>query len=1778
MFGIDKCLDRLNVQRWSTLKLYVMFRLSRIPSYSGFGLDRFHVYSVFISLQYLIHDRIYFSGCDGNGARYGSCSSTVTSCTALPSCSEVEESCSHTGTCLPVSDPCNCNLLSNITYAYCSTPYVGTRPTYRLTGQTTVTLPAGPSDYFSINADGLNVSPGDVLAFQAFTSDDVIKCENSDISMLQNSLQTFQTSPPSVGDVIDTSSYNWHNNTACYFQAVYTVPESVSLSPFLQYSTVAGNYTYEFSLTGSNINKSCTITVEEDVGDLTWIYPSIRSSSLTDTFYVEADVKTYLVFVAKRGTNLQVEWEIEGNVSTSTFYSSCPSSVEAQIGSLCDLSNYRKPEPFAYIQHTFTYNSGNSIPIKITVQNNVGSKSKTLASDVFLPLSVGFNLTDFTHGYLVEINTAINFTISVLSGNPTSYNYMINGSSVSTSTTTAFTHTFTSKNVWEVTVEIFDSFSSSNASVIVSSRYPADVQSLALIGVPSKVTVGNAVQFEATATVNANAFIYVQWEFESGTISESLETTSTSLQLIKSHAHTINGTYTFRLTITDEFDNVKSVTQSIRIVEEIPSVSLSATPTSIKTGSNIDFVATVPNVAIKDYGSLIYQFNFNDTNIESSTSKEKLHIYSTAGIYYVTVTVSNEAQTVEDTVVVYVLDDITGLSIVSDRIVVLNTSISINAFVTTGNSITYNFDIPDFGLSSGNVTNNVYKVVLDQTGLFNVTLTAWNDLGASTVSKEIYVVDTDTLEIIKFTHDKYKATNTVLNVEVDVLYYNYADLILTWEFAGFTQKGGGGLSTSYTFTTAGIYNFTVTIQSSSSGKFIKGYSTVEIQDSLSGLVVSDDGPVALPSVGSVTVTTTATTNTGTSIRYTWDYDGKIETTTSNTVTVTRSVEIEETVVVMVWNDVSSLNGTTTYKVQQIVEGLKITCLNCTENNGNSYLQSTKTASFVASLTFGTNVTYNWDFGNMSTGIGISQTHAYSLPQSYTINLSAVNDVGTVTATFVIYVQEEIDSVSIIVASNPVFVNSNFILTATPVGGTDITYAWQDCGTCDQNHQVSPVYTTGMFNTSGKYIVSVKAYNEINFKTNSQLVTVLDYITSVNISSNLVQDQYASENQIYIFSAQVNTELDLFYAWSVKQSSIIVYSLTGNDKNFTYTFIGTLQYEVVVTVSNPLGSTYTSSIKVYVQQEISGAYVTFDKPSLIATGEALQITAVTITGTELRYKWTLENSTGQYLLPDTTKSFTYTFIGNGHKNFILEVQNDLGNASANKTISVMEAVSGVRIHSIVNESYPYIAVNTTITFSAIVGSGENYTTTWTVIDGVSSPLTFSNTDLTHDFQKSGTFKIMVLVQNSVSSDQYELTVHVQGSITSLSLIPDTNLAQTGQSVNFSASYNMDADNLIFEWNIEGTVTNVTSSTLTHVFTTAGIITAYIKVYNHISMMSTQIDITVEVPISGLGITGCNTTQVINTAVSATASVILGTDVTFNYKLDTGPTTSIFGTGASLSHTYSTTGVYNLYVNASNQVSLESIQCIFTIIGPITGLSVSTSNSEFFVDYTVQFQVSGINLIGVTYSWHFLPTNENVISTDSLLQKNFTTAGTYSYDLTVSNTISSSTISGSVVIEPLHCDVMTVTKGGNSEKIRKKSLTSTFEVTVDKKGCTAYMLSYLWEVYASPNGCTGTLSNPVMLSSSIITNTPKLLLDKSLDVGVYCVQLTTKYEKTPLIQVVGYKLTVVHSDLAAIISGGSKLKYPSSQAITVDGSGSFDPDNSTSSLQYSWACSKSYPLVI
>ncbi|XP_052069619.1 polycystin-1-like isoform X1 [Mytilus californianus] len=1722
-------------------------------------------------------------GCDGNGARYASCSTTVTTCSATPYCNEGKESCYHTNDCIPVSDPCNCNQLDTTTYPYCSTPFVGDQPKYRLVGQTVVNLPSGPAGYFSVNADGLKVSEGDIIAFQTNNSVDVILCDNTDLTLLQNILQKIQGAWVSVGDEVDMSSSAspWRNNTACYFQAVYTIPETVTLPPSLQYSTVAGSYTYELSLPNDNIAKSCTFTVEEEVGDFDWIYPIVQSTSGgTSTFYVEADVQTYLVFAAKRGTNLQVSWSVDGNDYTSTFQSSCPSSVTSEVGTACDSSNYWISEPFAYVQYTFSYNSGTSVPVIITVNNTVGSSTQTFASQAFQPLSLDFNLTDFSNGYLVEINKAIDFTTSVGSGNPTNFEYFVNGTKVHTSTSSGtFTYTFTAKNYYEVSVEISDGFKTANKSISVTSKYAANVQSLTLVGVPTTAAVSTAVQFQITCTVNAQAYVTVQWEFESGTVSESLETTTTSLTLSKSHTHTINGTYTFRLTITDDFGIVATQTQTIRVVEHLPSVSLSASSTSIRTGSSIDFIATVPEIASKDYGTLSYTFDFNDTTTEVSSSKEKIHTFGTAGTYYVTVQVSNQAEIVQDTVIVGVFDTITGLTITADRIVQVSTTTSITASVTTGNALTYSFEISDNALSSGNITDNVYNPSLSKTGHFNITLTAWNDLSSATVTKELYVVDTTTLEIIGFEHNAYQATNTLLAVTVDVLYYDISDLIITWTFDGNLVKGIGGLSTSYTFTTSGIFNFTVVLQSSSNtAVVVSGYSTVEIQDSVAGLIVSNDGPVGLASTGSAVVTVTASTTGGDKLQYTWDTGGTVQTTTSNFITLTKSTEVSETVVVMVWNDVSSQNGTTTYKVQYAVEGLKITCLNCTESSGVTYLQSTKTASFVASLTSGSNVTYNWSFGDGGTGTGISQTHSYISGGTFTITVSGVNDVGTVIATFNITVQEEISSVSINCTNNIKFVNSTFTLQANPVGGSDITYAWQDCGTCLQNYQASDVYITGIYYQSGTYIVSVKAFNQINFAVHSKFITVIDYITNVTVTSDLIQGQYAAKGQAYTFAAVANTDNShMYYTWKVKTGSTTMYTSTVHtSKNLTYTFTNSLQYEVEIRVWNTLFSEYTATVDVMVEEEITGAYITLDKTSPIATGEVLTVAAVTSTGTELSYKWILQNSTGQYTLNETAKSFTYTFSGKGDYVLILEVSNDLGMETVNKSISVMEAVTGVNISSVVNESYPYIAVGSYITFSAVIGTGESYTTTWTLADGVSSALTFSGVNFTHNFTTSGTFTITVTVQNLVSTDTYSFIVYVQGSIASLTLVTNTSLAETGQSVQFTANYNTGADNLVFEWTIEGTLINGTSDTLSHIFNTAGTFTAHIKVYNHISQMTAVVNVVVEVRISGFSITGCNAVQEINNAVSASFNVSQGTDVTYSYRLDTESSSSITGSGSSISYTFTTTGLYNLYVNATNQVSQESLQCLFTIIGPISGLAVDTSNSNFFVNYTVHLQVTGNNLIGVTYNWRFSPINENITTSDSLLQKIFTTSATYQYELEVSNGISSATITGSFFIVPLHCDTMTVAKGGQSEKIRKKSSTSTFEVTVDKKGCTSYTLKYDWKVYNSSTGCAGTLNNQVTLNSATVTNTPKLMLDSSHDIGSYCVQLTTWYDDTPLIQTIGYNLTVMDSDLIAIIAGGSKLKYPQSDPITVDGSGSFDPDSSSTVLQYSWACSVTYPL--
>jgi PKD repeat protein len=59
--------------------------------------------------------------------------------------------------------------------------------------------------------------------------------------------------------------------------------------------------------------------------------------------------------------------------------------------------------------------------------------------------------------------------------------------------------------------------------------------------------------------------------------------------------------------------------------------------------------------------------------------------------------------------------------------------------------------------------------------------------------------------------------------------------------------------------------------------------------------------------------------------------------------------------------------------------------------------------FTATISAGSNVTYQWNFGDGQTGSGATTTHVYTVAGTYTATVTATNSVGTRTATTAVYI-------------------------------------------------------------------------------------------------------------------------------------------------------------------------------------------------------------------------------------------------------------------------------------------------------------------------------------------------------------------------------------------------------------------------------------------------------------------------------------------------------------------------------------------------------------------------------------------------------------------------------------------------------------------------------------------------------------------------------------------------------------------------------------------------------
>jgi uncharacterized repeat protein (TIGR01451 family) len=174
---------------------------------------------------------------------------------------------------------------------------------------------------------------------------------------------------------------------------------------------------------------------------------------------------------------------------------------------------------------------------------------------------------------------------------------------------------------------------------------------------------------------------------------------------------------------------------------------------------------------------------------------------------------------------------------------------------------------------------------------------------------------------------------------------------------------------------------------------------------------------------------------------------------------------------------------------------------------------------------------------------------------------------------------------------------------------------------------------------------------------------------------------------------------------------------------------------------------------------------------------------------------------------------------------------------------------------------------------------------------------------------------------------------------------------------------------------------------------------------------EIETTVrDVPIAGLLASNDSPTE-LGDPTTLLAATTCGTNVVYTWDFDDGTPA---GTGSSVEHTYPAIGTYLAQVTASNGVSSQSQTTTITITDvPPAASFTSSSPDRIGQATTFQSTSRGTNL---TYRWDFGDGSPPVDGQTPIITHTYALTGTHTAGLTITNSVGTSTVSGTVAILP------------------------------------------------------------------------------------------------------------------------------------------------------------------
>ncbi len=528
------------------------------------------------------------------------------------------------------------------------------------------------------------------------------------------------------------------------------------------------------------------------------------------------------------------------------------------------------------------------------------------------------------------------------------------------------THTYAAGGVYTVTLIVTDNCGESSTC-----ETTADINTPPVCDAdgPYSGNVGQPVSFDGTGSSDPDGTIAsYAWNFGDG---------ATGSGATPTHTYAAGGVYTVTLTVTDN-DGASSTCETTANINT-PPVCDAGGPYTGTTGQPVSFDGT--GSSDPDGTIVSYSWNFGDGATGSGATPT--HTYAAGGVYAVTLTVTDNdgaSSTCETTA------DINTPPVCDAGGPYSGTAGQPVTFDGTGSSdpdgtiASYSWDFGDGATGSGATPTHTYAAG----GIYAVTLTVTDNDGASSTCETTADINTppvcDAGGPYSGTAGQPVTFDGTGSSDPDGTIASYS-----WDFGD--GATGSGATPTHTYAAGGTYTVTLTVTDNDGAS-----STCETTANINALPICDAGgpysglvgqPVSFDGTGS-------SDPDGTIVSYSWDF-GDGATGSGATPTHTYAATGVFTVTLCVVDDDGAESCcTTTVSIGE--QNLPPIC-----DAGGPY-----TGTINLPLSFdgtgssdpdGTIVSYDWDFGDGSTGSGATPTHTYAATGVFTVTLCVTDDGG-----------------------------------------------------------------------------------------------------------------------------------------------------------------------------------------------------------------------------------------------------------------------------------------------------------------------------------------------------------------------------------------------------------------------------------------------------------------------------------------------------------------------------------------------------------------------------------------------------------------------------------------------------------------------------------------------------------------------------------------------------------------------------------------------------------------